>query len=144
MIWNAYGQTTLNANTGYDDLAPSVSLALPGDCPSLPYIVPPGKQLSLIAWGIEGYDTTGIVVIFPWIERPDDQYFNAAPQAGYPSSYRATRSFCSCASLKGTNELIGARHVVPSGYKVHVRHINGSAYGGMYGWYVRGELEDAV
>lgn len=99
----------------------------------LPYVVPYRKQLCIEGYVIEGYDTSGISVLFVWT--------GEIPQGVSPSAYRIEHGLPSAAGHTGHGQ-INLRFCFPEGTIVNVRLINGSAYSGVYGWGVWGELSD--
>lgn len=138
--WIAVGQTQLAAGIGIDDPAPNYIPAIAGSVQALPFLVPEGKKLILEAWGMESYDAAGVCVNVPWVESPGDPGCPAAPA---DAAYRKPRCLHSVASDSGSHETLGCQVEIGAGAKLHGRLINGSSYAGVYGWYMKGRLEDA-
>ena len=130
--WVISGQTSLVANTSVDDPTPADAGAI-GQVTELPYVVPAGKVVCIKAYGMEGYDSPGIAVIFVWTGNPA----TVTPQ------WRMSHGLPSAAASNGSQEITGLNHCFPEGTYIHVRLINGQAYSGVYGWYVTGEISDA-
>jgi hypothetical protein len=122
--WACYGQSSVAAGATATNPTPNAA-GLIGDTPALPYIVPTGMTLVLSRYGIEAYQTSGTVVIFPWL--------GAAP---------ATNAKClpSCSADAGSNFLEGPFYI-PSGEILNFDIINGEPTAQVFGWYAVGCLE---
>jgi len=129
--WVVSGQTDMPAPGGIDDPLPANSGAL-GAVTQLPYTVPAGKVLCVKAYGVEGYDAPGIMVIFLWTGAPYE----------VSSQWRIEHGLPSVGASNGSNEFVGLNFCFPAGTLIHVRLLNGTQQIGVYGWYVTGELID--
>lgn len=130
--WVISGQTNLAANTAVDNPTPASPGAV-GQVTALPYVVPAGKQVCIKAYGMEGYDASGIAVLFMWTGNPNP----------VTSQWRMDNGLPSAAAKGGSQEITGMNFCFPAGTYLNVRLINGSSYAGVYGWYVTGEITDA-
>lgn len=130
--WVISGQTNLATNASVDNPTPANAGAV-GAVSSLPYVVPAGKRVCVHAYGMEGYDASGIAVLFMWTGNP-------SPVTG---QWRIDHGLPSVAAKGGSQEITGMNFCFDEGEYLNVRLINGSSYGGIYGWYVTGEITDA-
>jgi len=129
--WVISGQTNVATGGSIDNPTPSAPGAI-GQVTALPYVVPSGKQVCVRAYGMEGYDASGIAVLFMWAGNPN-------PVTG---QWRIDHGLPSVAAKSGSQEITGLNFCFPAGTYLNVRLINGSSYGGVYGWYVSGEITD--
>lgn len=135
--WIAHAQSTvfLGSNTNVR----LNSSGLLGEAKALPYRVPDGKVLHITRIGLESFPMVSgpppVFVLFPWIT-PD-----LRPRT-IPEINNA--ALISCAASIQTNSC-AADHWVPTGMYVHVTLLLGTQNmaGGVWAWYVAGELEDA-
>lgn len=129
--WVISGQTNIAAGTSIDNPTPANSGAV-GAVASLPYVVPTGKRVCINAYGMEGYDASGIAVLFMWTGNPPV----------VTGQWRIDHGLPSVAADGGSQEITGMNFCFDEGTYLNVRLINGSTYGGVYGWYVTGTIAD--
>jgi hypothetical protein len=127
--WIITGQTKIVVNTGLDNPVPADTGAV-GAVKSLPYTVPGGCALTINAYGMEGYNRTGVSVLFLWTGDPS----NAS------TDWRIAHGTASVAAGAGSQEVVGQRLVFPAGTIINVRLINGTTESWVFGWYVNGDL----
>lgn len=131
--WVISGQTQLDAQSSLDNPTPAAAGAI-GQVTALPYIVPGGKIVCIHAYGMEGYDAAGIAVLFIWTGDPQP----------VTSQWRIDHGLPSAAADGGSQEITGMNFCFPASTVINVRLINGTTYGGVYGWYVTGEILNAT
>lgn len=126
------GQTNIGSSSSIDNPVPANSGA-EGQVTSLPYTVPEGKKVCINAYSMEGYDSSGIAVLFIFTG-------TANPMT---AQHRIDHGLPSVAAKNGSSQLTDMNFCFGPGTVINVRLINGSGYGGVYGWHVTGTIEDA-
>ena len=135
--WIAHAQSTVPLGSTTNPRLNSSGLI--GEVRSLPYQVPPGKVLKITKIALESYPMASgpqpIFVLFPWIT--PDLRPRTAPEIN-------NAALISCAASSQTNSC-AAEHYVPAGMWVNVTLLLGTQNmaGGVWAWYVAGELMDA-
>lgn len=122
--WIVYGQTSIPSQGSVNNPMPNAA-GVVGEVVSLPYTVPAGFELRLMAYGIEAYNRPGTAVIFPWL--------GAAPATN-------AKALMSVGAHGITQEIIGAVFHLPAGTIVNFMLLNGQDATQVYAWYAFGEL----
>lgn len=133
--WIAHGQTTINSNSSIDDPTPNQP-GTDGEIVSLPYTVPAGKRLMLVAQGVEG-TREPLSALFPWLGD-----YTAGMTVAQQTAYRKANSLFTVQSMGGSLEDGRQRFILPAGTVLHVRLVNGTATTYTLAWYIRGLLLD--
>lgn len=139
--WICYGQTAIDPNSEVHDPTPNVN-GLVGECVSLPYTVPIGKILVLKMFQME--QLWGAAIL-PWIgETMAD--FMAAHCLSTMIGATAEPNPLPAALFRANLHYDGFNYQIPAGKTLHIRLNSGysPSTGWIYGWYVGGELQDAV
>jgi len=127
--WLAYGQTLTPPGASVDNPTPNHN-GLVGEVLALPYTVPPGQQLTLKAWSVEGVDPSRTAII-PWI--------GTAPATNAKCLFTVT-------AVNATpTGMVSGDWILPEGTVLNVRLVYaGSTPGYITAWYLYGILEDIL
>lgn len=121
--WVAYGQTLVPYNAAVDNPTANAAGAI-GEV-SLPYTVPVGYFLEITGFGIEAYNTAGLVGIFPWI--------GAAPATNGKALHTVMAN-------DHYEESTGLRYRFPAGTIINARLMNTETPAQVVGWQITGRL----
>jgi len=134
--WIAHAQSTISLGSNTNPRLNRSGLI--GEAQSLPYRVPAGKILRITKIGLESFPMVSgpppVFVLFPWIV--PDLRSRTIPEIN-------NAALISCAAANQTNSC-AADHWVPAGMYVNVTLLLGTQNmsGGVWAWYVAGELVD--
>lgn len=121
--WIAYGQALVPYNSRADN-PPATKAGALGEV-SLPYTVPEGYYLDITAFGVEAYNITGAVGLFPWLGPP--------PAANHKALHTAMCNDMTC-------ETTGARYRLKPGTIVNISIMCTENPAQLVGWYISGTL----
>ena len=140
-FWCVYGQTKVEPGENIDDPTPNTAGVL-GEVAQLPYTVPPGKILILIASAVEGLKSP-VSALVPWLGNYPPGCVTDVQKTDYRRSHQTVTVQC----IGGSHELLGQRFPISAGTVVHMRLTNAMpAYSGApantMAWGYRGVLID--
>jgi hypothetical protein len=121
--WVAYGQTLVPYNTAVDNPPANAAGAI-GEV-SLPYTVPEGFYLEITSFGVEAYNTAGLVGIFPWIG---------------PKPATNAKALHTVMANDHYEESTGLRYRFPPGAIINIRIMCTENPAQVVGWQVTGRL----